>query len=349
MTYSIVLGDVVAHKNIVISLLERNFDLPNSDRFSWIYENHPAGPPLFSLLRHEESNKFVGIGALFPRNIIIDGRLVTAFIAGDFVVDKDHRSLVTARMLIKAAVAQCRTMDPCIILAIPNDKSGLVILRSGFKILASSPVMVCVLRTGRYLRRTLGRRILTNLLAAPLDAAIKLRLVYFSLFVSSQYVHEIISHFDERFESLWATMGKGFSLIGQRDNIYLNWRIGESPEGQNQIFTLLCGREGTVLGYVSYLISKGRVSVTDLAFDGDWKNFRILMTRFCTYHSQLGTDSIVLSFVCCDNLIRQLKKIGFMVRGGLKQVMYYPSSEQVDAARYLLTGDWYLTPVDNDV
>jgi len=349
MTYSIVLGNVVAHKSIVISLLEKNFDIPNSARFSWIYENHPAGPPLFSLLRHEESKKFVGIRALFPRNILIEGRPVTAFIAGDFVVDKDHRSLVTARMLIKAAAAQCRTMDPCIILAVPNDKSGLVILRSGFKILASSPVMVCVLRTGRYLRRTLGKRVLANLLAIPLDAALRLRLVYFSLLESSQYLHEIISHFDERFESLWANMGKGFSFIGQRDNLYLNWRIGECPEGRNQIFTLLCGREGPVLGYVSYSISKGRASVTDLAFDGDWKNFRILMSRFCRYHSQLGTESITLSFVCCDSLIQHLKKMGFMVRGGMKQVMYYPSSEQVDAAVYLHAGDWYLTPVDNDV
>ena len=209
--------------------------------------------------------------------------------------------------------------------------------------------MVNPLRTGDYLHRILGQRILANLLAAPLDAAFRLRSVYYSNYGGNQFKHEILNHFDERFSAFWGSIDKAFCFIGHRENRYLNWRLGECPSCHNQIFTLLHGSNEAVLGYVSYSISKERVMVTDLAFDGEWKHFQILMSRFCAHQTRLGMESVTLSFVCSDTLIRQLKKTGFIARGGLKQVMYCPSSEQIDVPGCLVAGDWYLSPADNDV
>ncbi len=347
--YSVFTGEIGEYRDTVIALLERNFDQQSSARFAWIYENYPKGTPRLYLLRHEESGQVVGMGTLFPGNTHLHGNPVTTYVPGDFVVDSEHRSFANARRLINAAIAQCQSRAPAVMLCIPNRNSGPVILRSGFKPLGGSRDMVKVLRSREYLQRTLPFAPLAWLLSHPLDLALQLRDLFHTRARAGTLHTDVLTELDERFDELLRQFPSHFALVGERSRHHLNWRIAQSPYGNNRLFVLFDSPGGQPLACLAFSRHKGRVNILDVIFDGDWRHCEALINRFIHYQKREGADSVAVSFVGSGRLFGLFHSLGFMDRGSSRQVMYLTCGVDTALPELIADGDWYLTGVDNDV
>ena len=101
MTYTIRIADIHKDKQALLSLWKNNLESSFEERYEWIYQKNPTGPPRCFLLCNEGNDAIVGAITLFPRNFSIQGRLVSAFVCGDLVVERGHRTLGPAIKLIK--------------------------------------------------------------------------------------------------------------------------------------------------------------------------------------------------------------------------------------------------------
>lgn len=350
MSYSIQLADITTHKEIVISLWKGNLQDVIPERFPWIYENNPNGPPKVFLLRHEESQTFVGAISLFPRPMFYKGKIVTSYICGDMVVQSQHRSMGPALILLRAAIKLCDQEDPCILVSLPNEKSQPVALRAGYKILGEYCEFVKVMKTRRYLLRYLKSQTLAALFAWPLDVFLHCRYVTFVNAIKiRKYGYEILARFDARFEFLFNKLNLNYDLIGSRNSDYLNWRLEQSPYGGCHIFSIFDKSDGIICGYIAYRYNSIRAQIVDIAFAGDDKDFHILLFLFSGFMTNNGADSISISYAGDNNMQSIMNHLGYYKRGVNNKVVIYSSLDNNNSTDSISQNNWYLTKSDNDV
>lgn len=349
MTYSIQPADLTEHKDLLVSLWEKNFQEVSPGRFSWIYENNPNGPPTVFLLRHEESQLFVGAMALFPRPIMFKGQSIRSYICGDMVVDNQHRSLGPALSLFKAALKQCDKEAPCVLLSMPSRKSQPVALRVGYEVIGDFCEFTRVLKTRKYLLRSFKSPVIAAAFAWPLDAFLRWRNEVFLITKARGYDFEILSCFDERFDSLLERLKNDFVFIGERNRDYLKWRTRDSPYGTCDIFSIFTKKDKVTCGYVAFYRNDLRVNIVDMAFCEGVLGMQILLTLFCKYMQTQAPDSMSISLTSNPVFLLGLKKIGFAMRGVKNKAVFYASFDKNTIINDILNCNWYLTTADNDI
>ena len=349
MAYTVQRVDFVEYKDLLLSLWQRNFQGVNPGRFSWIYEKNPNGPPVVYLLKHEESQSFVGTMALFPRPMLYKGQLIRAYICGDMAVDSQHRSLGPALSLLKAALKQCDKEDPCMLVSFPNNKSEPLTLRLGYKVLGGNCELVKVLKTRKYILRHCNSPNLATFLSWPLDALLRWRYETLIGLRARKYSYELLAQFDARFDPLWEGLKNACFLIGERKCDYLNWRVKESPYGDCRIFSIFEKQNRKICGYVAFHYGDSRASIIDMAFIGEIVNFKMLFFLFSKYIITHGADSVSISIVGGSNLFLEFKNIGFSSRIVKNKAVIYTSFENDIFEKIILDKYWYMTSIDNDI
>src|SRR3954447_12137233 len=158
--YSIVSGDPGADRLEVLAIAVRNRGGPPERferRFAKYYENNPLGPPSVFFARDNQSEKLVGMTALFPTTLRVAGQLLPAAIGGDFAVDAEHRGFGPAVALQRATTSVLPERALRCAYGSPNRFSEPVIGRAGYADGASSPRFVKLLPArpvvARYPRR----------------------------------------------------------------------------------------------------------------------------------------------------------------------------------------------------
>jgi hypothetical protein len=349
MAYSIQLADLTEHKELLISLWKNNFQEVSPGRFSWIYENNPNGPPTVFLLKHEESQLFVGAMAIFPRPIMFKGRTIRSYICGDMVVDNQHRSLGPALYLFKAALKQCDKEAPCVLLSLPSNKSQPVALRAGYKVIGDFCEFIKVLKTRKYLLRSFNSPVIAAAFAWPLDVLLRWRNDVFLISKARRYGYEILSEFDERFDNLLERLKNDFVFIGERNRDYLKWRTRDSPYGTCDIFSIFTKKDKVTRGYVAFYRNDLRVNIVDLAFCDGVLGMRILLALFCRYMQTQMLDSISISMTSNPVFFLGLKKIGFAMRNIKNKAVLYASLDKNAIVNDMINCNWYITTADNDI
>ena len=349
MSYSVQQVDIFDYKEVLTSLWERNFQSEFVSRFSWIYEKNSNGIPVVYCLKYEESDSFVGAIALFPRIICINGEKIDAYICGDLVVDSQHRSLGPAIILFKAAIKKCREDAPCILLTFPNEKSGPVVRRVGFKVFGEYCEMTKVTKTYKFILKYMSLPAIAYPLSLVLDWLLFLRYDVFPFLTIKRCTFQVVSEFDERFDDLWDRVAKHFDFIGDRSCRYLRWRIKESPYGEYEIFVLMARKSKKILGYVACSVVDKSVKIIDIAFDEDLVKLSHLFFMFIKYQKGQNINNMTIGIGANNSLINLFKKRGFWMRCTLCKVMIYSASNDANLIKNISEGKWYLTSVDNDI
>jgi len=349
MAYSIQKADLSTHKGCLQDLWQRNFEGVESKRYEWIYENNPGGEPIVFLLKHDEKDSFVGAISMFPRTVHALDKKIKAYICGDMVVDVQHRALGPAVKLLKAAINHCQQEEQCLLISFPNQKSGPVTLRVGFKVLANVTQMTRVIRTEAYLKRQFKSKMLTRLLSLPTDWLMQLRYDASLLFKQLNYSCEIKNSFDESFDALLIEQSKNYSFVGSRTVKYLNWRINQSPYKKYQTFVVRSKKQQRISGYIAFSINDNRVEIIDFASDGQTETIQVLFHLFLKYQKTQKCDAVSLAFAGGSGLINLLKRRGFSVRDESGQVVVFSSSATLNPVQLIDNSNWYLTAVDNDI
>jgi hypothetical protein len=103
-------------------------------RFAKYYERNPCGRPVVRVARRDGA--IVGSAALHPVEVVVEGEVVPAAVAGDFAVAPAHRVFGPALALQRAVLEGGRSRGFRFVYALPNVEAGGVLARVGYGELA---------------------------------------------------------------------------------------------------------------------------------------------------------------------------------------------------------------------
>lgn len=348
MPYTVFKADLKHNKEDIISLWKRNFPYISEERYPWIYENNPAGPASCWLLKETRQNKIVGMTAMFPRRIFCEGKPIHAAIAGDFVIDKEHRTLGPALLLQKAALLNGSGKLFSVLYGFPNKNSELVLLRAGYKILGEVHSLTKPLKSYYYLKKHASIPLVTKAFSFLLDFVLKISSKE-RYFKNKEYELEELISFDQRFDRFWEEVWAQFPMIGERTCSYLNWRYTQSPYKNYQILALIQKRNSAVSGYIVYYIVDNIAHICDLLSLDMNEVLDSLLSGFLFYQGIRGVDAISFSFIGYNTLMEKLREYGFSIRESNNSAIIYPMSDSGVTKDLFDRRHWYLTSGDNDI
>lgn len=315
------------------------------EKCPWKYDMNPLGRTWCALAIESASDKVVGTTALFPRRLLVDGTSLRAAVAGDFAVEPGHRTLYPAIALQKAALAACQGGAFDVLYGLPNNAARPVQLRAGYQSVGQVTAGVRLLRT----RAALARRGQASWRwgADVLDSIVTLLSRESRANMATSYCYVSLPRFDARFDRFWANALANHRIIVGRDSLYANWRFADCPILKYSLFTAVHKTTGEIGGYVVWSSSQhGKIRISDLmaydhAFDG-------LLTAFIKLQRDQSADCITIVYFGNNNLVRKLRRFGFMFRRTPSEVLLSVKPGVPAPERFFDSDNWYLLDGDSD-
>lgn len=345
MDYSVTRIDLERDKNDVVLLWERNFPALPQERYDWIYRKNPDGKALSWVAREIGSGSSVGTASLFPRKIRVNGRTVTAGIAGDFAVNQEQRGSSIAIKLQRALAATVNQNDLGLIYGVSNQKAEPVQLRVGYVLLGRMDRWVKPLKTAKYFKSSPLR----GLVSKPLDFIMRHLSRESRRPRAEGYATEELRSFDQRFDRLWTRASGQFNIIGERSTDYLNWRYGRSPHRSYRILSLIRKDSRDICGYLVYYLQDKVGFIVDMLFSDSGSALDRLLSEFIVYLRGRDVESISVLLFGCPPLKKKLRSFGFVRREEESRILVYPDRNS-PYAEFLLNGEnWLLLEGDRDI
>jgi GNAT superfamily N-acetyltransferase len=261
--YVILDGDVGRDRSAVLDLGKRNLPGFSPERFTTYYERHPYGPPLFQLAL-TPAGEPVGMAALFPAPVWIDGVVVDAAVAGDFSVDARHRAFGPALLLQRRLLERADDRGFQLAFGIPNSAAEPLLRRVGYRRVGAMDTFVKLLRIGsvvrRYARDPRAARLAAQLSAGALSALGRRR-------VRGRLPSlEAPAAFDSRFEGLLASVRTRARVVPERRIDVLNWKF---RAGVGDRYAISAVPQGSGIAAYAVVLRNDRVHrIVDLVYDG---------------------------------------------------------------------------------
>lgn len=349
MKYSIIRVDINNGKREILALWKRNaLPLPE-ERFSWMYENNPAGSAICYFAVEKETDSVIGATALFPRWVLINGKWQRAGVAGDFVVDKDHRGFGPAFALAKTTTSESERENFEILYGFPNELSRPLLLRGGWKILGSAASLIKPLRSFSHVKKHIDIPIMTGLASKGIDLIMKFSSKEMYRRRSEEYLFQNLTTFDRRFDELWVKASGQFPIIGVRNSSYLTWRFQHHPEKCYFISILMRKQSDEILGYIIYYEDGKRSQIDDLFFLDEGEILDCLIFEFLVCQRKEGIDFITFNYLGAPRVAKKFREYGFFPRGDAYPVLVYASSNSPFLPDVLDVGKWHLACGDRDI
>ena len=343
--YSVIEADIQRNEDDILRILKENLTGPSQKRYEWNYKQCPYGFAHCWLVRHEESGSFIGTAALFPRMIFVNGEPVLTAIAGDFAVDKQHRNLRPALALQKEIIHDTRFK---FVYSIPNEQSKGILLRIGFKKIGSYVRFIKPLKSEYKSQQYLYSFLRYNILARAADIVIKGFAQESRYKTTVPYSIEIPEYFDDRFTLFWKNLSKQSIIIGEKTPDFLNWRYGQSPEQNYEIFCLLDGHK-EIMGYCVYFIEKNMCHIMDMVYKPSTEVLSLLLAEFSRFMRMKGAGSISVYYMGGSLLEEKLQEFNFVpIMEEMNDVILY-CPDPADNPGLFKKENWHFFAGDNDV
>ncbi|MEW6067032.1 MAG: GNAT family N-acetyltransferase [Nitrospirota bacterium] len=266
--YTIIPANLLENRQDIIDLWKRNFQGLPEERYRWIYEENPYGPATCYLVKETKKDSVVGATALFPRQVLINGRYYMAGIGGDFAVNKEHRVFAPALLLQNAVISKCNEGKFVFHYGISNRESKSIALSVGQRELNYNTFVKPLqteYKSGKYLPPAAITKPFSKIINFALKVLSKENRYKRPLHISVEMPYT----FDERFDDFWAKVSQQFHIIGERKSEFLNWRYKQSPHKNYEIFTLV-NEKREIAGYIVYYIEDKMCHIADiLSIDSD--------------------------------------------------------------------------------
>src|ERR1700733_8629357 len=120
-------------------------------RFQWLYRENPFGQAQAWIAR-ENSDKALGMAAVFPRRMYCNGNVITGCVLGDLCVSPEYRSLGPALQLQRACLASARSGSFALAYDFPSTTMLAVYRHLGVQPACTSTRSVKALRAETYAR-----------------------------------------------------------------------------------------------------------------------------------------------------------------------------------------------------
>jgi hypothetical protein len=339
--------DLKSVKNDIYALWNRNFSLSDSGRYAWMYENNPNGLPALWIAKTEAGDT-IGAAGLAPGKMKIGAHILSVGQAIDLAVDRKHRGASLALRLQKAVVASLEKNGFSLIYAFPNDKSELILLRAGYRILGAVERWTKPLRFDQIVNSVVKWAPVAKVGSILMNAASSVLSHEFRYKRAKGIRTGVQEEFDHRVHALWEKASTRYEMIGVRTSEYLAWRFGKGSKA-HKMFCLSDDADG-LLGYVIFNVMGSAVNIEDfLAADDD--RLDSLLAEFAIFAREDGAASISVTFVGSRETEDRLRRCGFYRRPQEGKALVYMGAaiNDGDRERMMLSGNWFLTVADRDV
>ena len=350
MSYSIVKMEPKIHRDAVQELWARNLSRNFDSRFVWLYEEEPHRDTQTWLAIDETTQNVVGAGSVYPRDIYYFGKKITIGIAADFAINREHRVFGPA-LKLQQTISQLGSNGYECIFAYPNKTSKGIFKRAGYQEIGHSSTWVKLLHTQHKLIQQVRIKLVAALIAMLLDQLLiifdKLRLML-HLKKTQAEVSDIC---ENGFNELWENAKASYSITGERNPNYLNWRYADYFGHEYRFFCLYDHAKKNLLGYIVFYIHQGVAEVVDLfSLDQD-ATLSILLLKFSLHMRKEGMDSISLNFFGNATFLNKIKKLLFFQRSNKRTCMMFIDNRISSNLRRELTeeNNWFLFEGEMDL
>ena len=347
MPYAIERADVKRQKEDILDVWSGVLRTGKPPRFTWIHEQNPFGPVPCWLVRETGKQIVVGSASLCPRTMVYRGRAYRGGIAIDYAVKKNHRVLGPAIMLQKAAIQSCAEQEVDLIYALPNDLSGPVILRAGYRLLGHQVTYRKPLRTRAALERRFGRW--AALASWGIDAVLRVTSRETFARRDRAFGFEELRTFDHRFDEFWKRMSATVPLTGERTSAFLNWRFASCLHKEFKTLALTDRDSGALAGYVTWYLNDDEIVISDLLVQDFDRSFDALLAEFLRRVRRVTASSVVFRYFGAKAVTGRLQRFGFVERPSTTIfAVHTPAGSPAEQ----FVGDpdnWYLLDGDADL
>ena len=319
--------DLQHERSKLLELLDRNLGtLDHAARFDWLYNDNPAGRAWSWFVCVDSDDRPVGVASLFPRFFWIDGRVERCGEVGDFAVDADHRSLGPALRLQRATFEPVDEGLLTFCYDCPPDERGMAPFhRLGLKPVCRATRYRCLLRTDELVRRRIAggwgvQAPLSSVFNALLWARRRIRSRAKEFIVDR---HE--GPFGEEFDALESSLGGQGNVVRLRRMAEdLNWLYRRNPVTSYETITVR--RDGELMGFVVFSVSRNRVRVVDLVASSDRARLGLLREVVDTAGSR-RKEFVDMWRLSTSRESGFVHKAGFVRREPAKRFVVYPPQD----------------------
>lgn len=349
MRYTVTKANLAGDAPAIVGFWKANFPEWPESKYSWFYQGNVCGPASCWTIRDNVDGGVVGSTGVFPRQFLIDGLPRAAGITGGFGVDGKHRVLGPAMMLQRSTVAACDEGLFEFLYGSPNKRSEPVQLRAGYSVVGRERRLVRVLRAEEYLSRHIDMPLVSGLLGATANAALRVHAMYaFRRARSQAYVLEVVSRFDERFDRLWQRSCHQFRIAGERSSRFLNWRFADCPFVDFRTVALVHRKSGDVTGYITYYLDNNVAHIADLWACDVTDIMERLLAAFLREQLSQGRKAVSVLYFGSQRVMDKLRAFGFTEREEGRKVVAYARPDSPLASVLSNPDNWHFTEADND-
>lgn len=225
--YEVVDGDLATACGDVVRVWGNSIGWPGrqEEGYRSYYLDPSVERPFLKLLWHAPTKRVVGTLGVCPRRVMWRGREIRAAVFSHLCVEKEHRKVRPAKLLVAAAIDACRGgFDLAYGMPrTPESNAFMQLLRSmGWRRACTGSRRVRILRHAKYVGRLLPRP-LAALVGAGLDAAMDVRDVLRRRrdCIAVQWADRV----DPGMPALWRATLPGDGWVSVRDEATMRWRF----------------------------------------------------------------------------------------------------------------------------
>lgn len=338
------------HKKI-IGFWSSNFPEWPVEKYAWFYEGNPAGKAGCWLTVSDDDDSIVGTVALFPRVVYVNGVKNNAGIVGDFIMVREQRNFWLAFGLQKKVIAAVETGAVDFVYGSPNKNADQLMSRTGHRIVGTSASYKKIIRTYNYLYSRIHSKLVCRVVSVCLDIVLRMfsRETYSRAQERDNLSVQICTTFDERIDRFFEKCRTQYTIIGERNAKFLNWRFNQCPYVEYKTILMTNRATDEVCGYIVYRVEDGALTIADLLLEDFDKYGDVLFIFLLKHARKSGVGSLACSFVGPDELKNKLRRFGFMDMKEDRSFTVYSNADSIDTDILYNFENWYFMEADNDI
>jgi GNAT superfamily N-acetyltransferase len=312
--YTIEPGDAVADKEDVLALGKRNLPSFTEARYSRYYEHCPIAETRFWIARESTSGAAVGMLALIPALLQVDGRSMLVGHHADLAVDEGHRGFGPAPSLMQRLIDELPSTGVEAVLGMANDASEGLVLRFGYAPVGRFLGLVKPIRFDRVLERAERLRPSVRPYARVLEPFHRVRSRERRGLLRGRALRvETLPGFDQRFGELWRRASSAHRVVGERSATYLNWKYGLDRKGGRDRDLLTVFERDDLAGYAVTDVRGGLLTVDDLLVRAPGAALDRLLAWIVALGRRRGVEAVAFRYLGPESFVTaRMRSFGFL-------------------------------------
>jgi hypothetical protein len=325
----------------VIRLIRNVYAGDVAARYEWLYLDNPHGRALTWLAIEKAGGEAVGCTSIFPRRVMVGGRMRLAGIGGDCYIDPRVRRRGLATRLHVASFAGMRRAGIEFMYGPPTPNNLGALVKAGSHLVTGYRRWVRPLTSHGAYQSAFSRmptRFEARLAGLPIMVLDRLTRGDARGFTVGE-----VFEFGGEFDALFAAAAPTHPVAGVRDRDYLAWRY----RGGNQK-ALAVRRDGELVGLITIEKSGREAAIMDIFSPNDARLMDAMLRLVIEYATAWGCARLELCMTEGCAMARRLLRHGFIARDerGFQVAL---ADADAQAATLLAPGSWHLTEADQDL